>query len=228
MILLFNALSVYFFVALSALISFFRAMQYRQIYISTTQWLKSRLAYRGKNRPLAGLIAACLSAAFLLTATVFFGSMPLKSAVAQEAKLTVQGSGLPVPRFVTLKSDKVNMRVGPGREYPLSWVYKQKNLPLKVIAEFDVWRKVIDHEGTTGWVHSQLVTLKRFALIQSRLTKLHRRPDADSPILAVADKGVLLELQICEPLWCRLASDELRAYVRREDIWGVLETETLN
>ena len=175
------------------------------------------------------MLAVCM-----LLAVGFMASLPpfhsalFNSAYAQEAKLVVQGSGLPVPRFVTLKSDEVNMRVGPGREYPLSWVYKQKNLPLKVIAEFDVWRKVIDHEGTTGWVHSQLVTLKRYALIQSRLTKLHRKADETSAVLAVADKGVLLELQICEPLWCRVASDDLRAYVRRDAIWGVLETETLN
>ena len=77
-------------------------------------------------------------------------------------------------------------------------------------------------------MHSQLVGLKRYALIQSRLTKLHRKPDSTSTVLAVADKGVLLELQICEPQWCRVASDSLRAYVRRDDIWGVLETETLN
>lgn len=160
--------------------------------------------------------------------SALFTNTLFTSAHAQEAKLVVQGSGLPVPRFVTLKSDQVNMRVGPGREYPLSWVYKQKNLPLKVIAEFDVWRKVIDHEGTIGWVHSQLVTLKRYALIQSRLTKLHRKADEASAVLAVADKGVLLELQICEPLWCRVAVNDLRAYVRRDAIWGVLETETLN
>ena len=115
---------------------------------------------------------------------------PMRAAGAQETKLVVQGSGLPVPRFVTLKSDTVNMRVGPGREYPLSWVYKKKNLPVKVIAEFDVWRKIIDHEGTTGWAHSQLVTWKRYALIQSRLTKLYRKADFDSPVVAVADKGV--------------------------------------
>ena len=152
---------------------------------------------------------------------------PIKPAGAQEAKLVVQGSGLPVPRFVTLKSDEVNMRVGPGREFPLSWVYKKKNLPLKVIAEFDVWRKVIDHEGTTGWVHSPLVTLKRYALITSRLTKLHHKADETSPVIAVADKGVLLELQICEPLWCRVAGEQVRGYVRRDEIWGILDNETL-
>ena len=180
------------------------------------------------NRPYRSLPSLRMLCLIMASAAAFLMMLAPQDAYAQEAKLVVQGSGLPVPRFVTLKSDEVNMRVGPGREYKLSWVYKQKNLPLKVIAEFDVWRKVIDHEGTTGWVHSQLVTLKRYALIQSRLTKLYRKADETSPVIAVADKGVLLELQICEPLWCRVASDDLRAFVRRDDIWGVLDTETLN
>lgn len=172
----------------------------------------------------ASIFGMILCVGLLMAMTV----TPMRAAGAQETKLVVQGSGLPVPRFVTLKSDTVNMRVGPGREYPLSWVYKKKNLPVKVIAEFDVWRKVIDHEGTTGWVHSQLVTLKRYALIQSRLTKLYRKADFDSPVVAVADKGVIIELQICEAQWCRIATQDLRAFVRREDIWGILENETLN
>ena len=172
----------------------------------------------------ASIFGMILCVGLLMAMTV----TPMRAAGAQETKLVVQGSGLPVPRFVTLKSDTVNMRVGPGREYPLSWVYKKKNLPVKVIAEFDVWRKIIDHEGTTGWVHSQLVTLKRYALIQSRLTKLYRKADFDSPVVAVADKGVIVELQICESQWCRIATQDLRAFVRREDIWGILENETLN
>lgn len=172
----------------------------------------------------ASIFGMILCVGLLMAMTV----TPMRAAGAQETKLVVQGSGLPVPRFVTLKSDTVNMRVGPGREYPLSWVYKKKNLPVKVIAEFDVWRKIIDHEGTTGWVHSQLVTLKRYALIQSRLTKLYRKADFDSPVVAVADKGVIVELQICEAQWCRIATQDLRAFVRREDIWGILENETLN
>lgn len=189
------------------LISFFKDMQFS---ILPNYLFSCRIA----------LIAIVISAGLQL-------ALP-PSANAQEAKLVVQGSGLAVPRFVTLKSDKVNMRVGPGREYPLSWVYQRSGLPLKVIAEFDVWRKVIDHDGTTGWVHSQLVTLKRNALIRNRLTKLYKKPDANSPVLAVAEKNVLLELQLCEINWCRVANDDLRAFVRRDDIWGILENETLN
>ena len=226
--LLLIKLTVYFFVALGALISFFRAMHNQHFYKTAKPHRPTPLNKRAMTAFFKRGGALIMSASLLLCLGGFFGSMPIKQASAQEAKIVVKGSGLPVPRFVTLKSNEVNMRVGPGREYPLSWVYKQKNLPLKVIAEFDTWRKVIDHEGTIGWVHSQLVGLKRYALIQSRLTKLHRKPDSSSTVLAVADKGVLLELQICEPQWCRVASDLVRAYVRRDDIWGVLETETLN
>ena len=186
--------------------------------------IKSDPKKRGLYGISASIFGMILCVGLLMAMTV----APMRAAGAQETKLVVQGSGLPVPRFVTLKSDTVNMRVGPGREYPLSWVYKKKNLPVKVIAEFDVWRKIIDHEGTTGWVHSQLVTLKRYALIQSRLTKLYRKADFDSPVVAVADKGVIVELQICEAQWCRIATQDLRAFVRREDIWGILENETLN
>lgn len=186
--------------------------------------INSDLKKQGLYGISASIFGMILCVGLLMAMTV----APMRTAGAQETKLVVQGSGLPVPRFVTLKSDTVNMRVGPGREYPLSWVYKKKNLPVKVIAEFDVWRKIIDHEGTTGWVHSQLVTLKRYALIQSRLTKLYRKADFDSPVVAVADKGVIVELQICEAQWCRIATQDLRAFVRREDIWGILENETLN
>ena len=75
--------------------------------------------------------------------------------LAQEAKLTVRGSGLPVPRYVTLKFNEVNMRAGPGREYPVLWSYSKTGLPLLVEAEFGVWRKVVDQEGTTGWMRGR-------------------------------------------------------------------------
>ena len=175
------------------------------------------------NSLKTALILMALS--FVTASTLTFFS---SYAQAQEAKIVVQGSGLPVPRFVTLKSDEVNMRVGPGREYPKSWVYRREGLPLKVIAEFDVWRKVIDHQETTGWVHSQLVTLKRNALITNRLTKLYSKADEQSPVIAVAEEGVLMELQTCGVTWCRIANDDLRAFVRRDDIWGILENETLD
>ena len=87
------------------------------------------------------------------------GSGALAADETSQIRLTVRGSGLPVPRFVTLKSDNVNMRAGPGTEYPVLWHYRKEGLPLRVEAEFGVWRKVVDHDGTTGWMHHSVVSL---------------------------------------------------------------------
>ncbi len=144
-----------------------------------------------------------------------------------QKRTIIRGSGLDVPRFVTLKREMTNMRVGPGREYPLDWVYVQKNLPLKVISEFDVWRKVVDHEGVTGWIHSSLLSLKRFGLITKQETALYSSPDAKSAIRAIADKNVVMEIQYCQKQWCRLSNDKTKGWVERQYIWGILPDEVL-
>ena len=147
---------------------------------------------------------------------------------APETRTVIRGSGLPVPRFVSLKSDVVNMRVGPGHEYPLQWVYVRKNLPLKVISEFDVWRKVVDHEGETGWVHGQLVSLKRYGVITSFNAKLRAEPNQQASVTAIAEAGVLMEVQYCEGQWCRLGTDNAKGWLERRQFWGVLPNEELN
>ena len=143
-------------------------------------------------------------------------------------RTVIRGSGYPVPRFVTLKKDLAYMRVGPGREYPLDWVYVRENLPLKVISEFDVWRKVVDHEGTTGWLHSSLLSLKRYGLITKAEVKLYAEPDDTADIVAIAGRNILLEVQYCEKQWCKLATDQVRGWTTRQNFWGVLEDEEVN
>ena len=158
-------------------------------------------------------------------------SKPTLGSEAETRPITrnvIQGSGLPVPRFVSLKSSKVNMRIGPGREYPLDWVYIRKGLPLKVIAEFDVWRKVIDHEGGTGWVHSQLVSLKRQAIVTDAFIKLRRKPDLGAPAVAIAEKDVVMEIQFCEEKWCKLASADVKGWAPRNSFWGIMDGESLD
>ena len=165
-----------------------------------------------------------------------FTGLPVKQAAAldkinagePEAKTVIRGSGLPVPRFVSLKSDVVNMRVGPGHEYPLQWVYLRKNLPLKVISEFDVWRKVVDHEGETGWVHGQLVSLKRYSVITSSNAKLRADHSQQASVIAVAEAGVLMEIQYCDGQWCRLGTENTKGWLERHQFWGVLPNEELN
>ena len=133
---------------------------------------------------------------FGLLAVLGYGaviSAPI-NATAQEAKLTVRGSGLPVPRFVSLKFNEANLRAGPGGEYPVLWQYRQAGLPLLVDAEFGVWRKVRDADGTTGWMHGAGLSLRRMAFIHRGMAKIYQQDNNESGVVAVAEKTPFLSL----------------------------------
>jgi SH3-like domain-containing protein len=147
---------------------------------------------------------------------------------AQENRLSIRGTGLDIPRFVTLKSNLVNMRSGPGKEYPVKWQYHRKGLPLKVIGEFDVWREVMDHDNTTGWMHVSTLSIKRMALITETTVKIHRSDDENSRILAVAEKGIIAELEHCRKDWCKIKTPNLSGWLYRQAIWGLLDDEPFN
>ena len=146
---------------------------------------------------------------------------------AQEVKLTIRGSGLPVPRFVSLKFNEANLRAGPGSEYPVLWQYRQLGLPLLVDAEFGVWRKVRDADGTTGWMHGAGLSLRRMAFIHAGMAKIYQRDNSESGVVAVAEKNALLELESCPKNWCRVTTDTVKGWVQRKAIWGVLQDESL-
>jgi SH3-like domain-containing protein len=152
---------------------------------------------------------------------------PIPLAYGQEVKLTVRGSGLPVPRFVSLKFDETNLRAGPGKEYPVLWQYRQEGLPLLVDAEFGVWRKVIDPDGTTGWMHGAGLSLRRMAFIQKGMAKIFNRDNTQSGIIAMAEKNALLELKSCPRDWCQVTSGGVRGWVERSAVWGILKGESL-
>lgn len=154
--------------------------------------------------------------------------LPFSPALAQENRISVRGSNLEIPRFVTLKTNTVNMRTGPGREYPILWEYKRRGLPLKVIAEFDTWRKVTDHEGTTGWMHVSTLSIKRIALVRDTTARIHDNPENQAQVLAVAERGVLLEIEQCQPQWCRISARNVKGWIARPSIWGVLDNEILD
>src|ERR1700735_4108109 len=128
---------------------------------------------------------------------LLLGAMP---AMADEEDAT----GLPVPRFVSLQSSDVNMRVGPGTRYSINWVYKREGLPVEIIQEFDQWREIRDSEGTVGWVHKQMLQGKRTGLITGGIGVLRRAPEEHGGPLLRADPGVIGRLLECEKDWCRI------------------------
>lgn len=150
------------------------------------------------------------------------------TAVYAEAEPSILNpSGLPVPRFVSLKSDDVNVRVGPGKRYPIQYVYTRKALPVKIVEEFAHWRKIADYEGTSGWVHKGMVDGKRTAMIVGKATqRLYEDPDSNSSVVLQAKPMVIGHLIRCEPDWCEMEINGQKGWLRKPDIWGVGREET--
>nr|WP_254434799.1 SH3 domain-containing protein [Magnetospirillum sp. UT-4] len=138
-------------------------------------------------------------------------------------------SGLPLPRFVSLRSDEVNLRTGPGIRYPIDWIYARKELPVEVIAEFEAWRKIRDWQGTEGWVHQSMLSGRRMMVVMGASRSL-RSSDADSaePV-AVLEAGVLGRLVQCPRNrdFCRVEVEQLQGWLRRDEVWGVYKGEWL-
>ena len=121
--------------------------------------------------------------------------------------------------FLMLKNNKVNVRYGPGFDYPIKYIYKKKNLPIKVIDKKENFRRIIDFKNNSGWIHaSQLKKAKSFILIEDQL--LFSKPTKYSkPILKIA-KGRLLLIKKCKKDWCKVKTEEYMGWLKVENIWG--------
>src|SRR3990167_827598 len=113
-----------------------------------------------------------------------------------------------LPRFVSLRPDEANVRVGPGPNYPVEWVYLKAGFPVEVIAEFDTWRKIRDMEGTEGWIHQSMLASKRHGLIQGGEVFLYGERDTKSQPLARLQEGVMVDLLKCQGDWCQVRINE--------------------
>ena len=134
---------------------------------------------------------------------------------------------LPVPRFVTLRSDKVNVRTGPGEQYPIDWVFTRKGMPVEIVAEFNHWHRIRDVDGTEGWVQERMVRGQRAVIVRGHQQALRDRPSNDAEIVARAEPGVIAELSECQPAWCRVKAGEISGWLKRDEIWGVYPGEVV-
>jgi SH3-like domain-containing protein len=156
--------------------------------------------------------------------------LALTAVVLAAAPLTVaaqSAAGDKLPRFASLRSDEVNLRVGPGENYPIEWVFKRKDLPVEIVEEFQNWRKIQDWQGTKGWVLDRMVTGKREVIVAGAVRALYRGPDPDSPIVARAEPGVVARLIEFRGPWCRIEAGGIIGWVPRSAVWGVYADETL-
>jgi SH3-like domain-containing protein len=152
------------------------------------------------------------------------------SAAQAAAELgTGSRSGLPIPRFVSLKPDRVNVRGGPTRDHEVAWVFTRAGLPVEITAESENWRRIRDWEGAEGWVYHSMLSGRRTVLVKAKekddLVPLHAKPDAGAEVIAKLQSGVLGTVRYCTGKWCRIAGSGFDGFVAQERLWGVYPNE---
>lgn len=133
-----------------------------------------------------------------------------------------------LPRFASVKSGKANLRVGPGENYPIIWVYKRRGLPVEIIEEHQLWRKVRDPEGDEGWMLKNLLSGNRTATVNAEKISLRRKPETASSTVCYASRNVILKVQECLKDWCLVAHDKQQGWAEKKHLWGIYPKETFS
>ena len=162
----------------------------------------------------------------VLAASLLGASVGAGYAAKDSAQTT---SGLPVPRYVSLKSDHVNVRAGPTKDNDVAWVYTRSGLPVEITAEFENWRRVRDSEGAEGWVYHSLLSGRRTAVItmktRDELALLYDRADLASAVTARLQAGVVAQVKKCTSGWCRVSGTGFDGWIEQQRLWGVYADE---
>lgn len=165
--------------------------------------------------------------AICLCANMFLGTYAAVAAEVDKGSVT----GFPIPRFASLKSDRVNLREGPSRDHRTTWVFQRAGLPVEIVAEFDVWRRIRDVEGTEGWVLHSLLSGRRTALVapwaKEKTLPLHEKTDDASDVVAELQPNVLAQIENCDGKWCKLEGRGFKGYMRQERLWGAYPNEII-
>jgi len=155
-----------------------------------------------------------------------------QAAAAAEPGVTVGKSGLPVPRFVSLKAGRVNVRVGPGEDYKVAWVFTRSALPVEVIQEFDTWRRIRDSDGQVGWVFHSLLSAKRTAVVSPWTSgdplPIRASGTKDAAVTARLQPGVQASVDRCRTGWCDLSGKGFSGWIEQSQLWGVYPDETVD
>lgn len=181
---------------------------------------------RQDMQKMAGIVKKLVSG---LIAVLFLSVT--SSAGAQTAK--TGKTGLPVPRFVTLKSDAVNVRRGPSRDHDVVWRYVRSGLPVEITQEFENWRRIRDFEGAEGWVFHSLLSSNRSALVApwdktKTPVNLYSEASKTSSLVSQLEPGVQGSVSKCDGHWCKLEGKNYAGWVEQNSLWGVYPDETFD
>jgi SH3-like domain-containing protein len=143
----------------------------------------------------------------------------------------------PLPRFASLKSDKVELHHGPGKEFPVAWVFRRAGLPVEITRETDTWSEVRDADGTSGWVWTTALSRRRTALVlpgsktpgqgQQEAVPLRDDDSLNASTVANVEPGVLASIIDCNGRWCRVSVGRFRGYVEQTRLWGTRQGEVI-
>lgn len=137
------------------------------------------------------------------------------------------GVQLPVPRFVTLGPDEVNVRTGPGTRYPIKFVIRKGGLPVEITREFQVWREIRDVDGDKGWVHKAMLSGRRAIIVKGQVRTILKKPDEAAQPVVRLEPGVIADLEGCREKWCSVKIATYDGWIKKTDIWGVYDAETI-
>ncbi|WP_135467760.1 SH3 domain-containing protein [Crenalkalicoccus roseus] len=184
----------------------------------------------GQPRPRAAP-AAGAAAAGAVAAGAVAAARPGASAPAEPAPPRLgSATGLPLPRYAALGSNQVNLRIGPDLRYPVEWTYQRRDLPVLIIDEHQIWRRIRDPEGTEGWVQRPLLSSRRTFLVRGEERVLRRRAEEEAAPVARLKPGVIGRLRRCPEAsaWCEVQVGDYRGWLKRSEIWGVAPDEAVN
>jgi SH3-like domain-containing protein len=187
------------------------------------------------------MAVSCLAIA-LATAYALFSKRNSGVATAEPASaevtaslgrpdVVVGASGLPLPRFVSLKAEKVNVRRGPASEHQVAWVFQRRGLPVEIVAEFENWRRIRDNDGEEGWVYKSMLAGKRTALVapwrKGDEIPMYSAAGLEGGLIAKVDSGVVAEIESCSGTWCEISAGGYEGWMEQTMLWGVYPNETI-
>ena len=185
---------------------------------------------------------------FFVLSTFIFLSNDISASKANDVQTEIDNlitgaikgkeTGLPLPRFVSLKGKRSNMRVGPSFDHRISWVYMKGGVPVEIIQEFEFWRKIRDSDGQEGWVHKALLSSRRAAIVapwergknaeHDKYFSIYNDPAPKASRAAKLEAGVYSKIEECRKDWCKISGANYLGWVRVENIWGVYPGEVVN
>jgi SH3-like domain-containing protein len=180
------------------------------------------------------LVAGLWAGLWLVSCCAADGGALAQTAALDPAARTA--TGLPLPRFASLKVERVNLRQGPGTDYPTAWVFQRSGLPVEILREHEGWRQIRDADGTTGWVQGAALSGRRSAVVApwdktaaSAPQPNAVRSDADDAAGAVAfaEANVVAAITSCDGRWCRIAIGDIRGFIEQAKLWGVYPGEVI-